>query len=49
MILQERIQNEGINNDEMAKRWRGEPIVVRDRPSIPVTAAPPESEAAPVA
>ena len=49
VILQERIQNEGINNDEMAKRWRGEPIVVRDRPSIPVTAAPPESEAAPVA
>jgi NADH-quinone oxidoreductase subunit B len=55
VILQQRIQNEGIGNDDMAKRWRGEPIVVRDRPSIPVTGAPPaidaaaESEAATVA
>src|SRR5678815_5325294 len=36
VILQERIQNEGIDNDEMAKRWRGEPIVVQDRKTIPV-------------
>ena len=56
VILQERIQNEGIDNDDMAKRWRGEPIVVHDRPGIPVAAAPPpaidaapESEAATVA
>jgi NADH-quinone oxidoreductase subunit B len=54
VILQERIQNEGINNDDMAKRWRGEPIVVNDRRTIPVTAAPaidaaPDSEAATVA
>jgi NADH-quinone oxidoreductase subunit B len=28
VLLQERIQNEGIGNDEMAQRWRGEPIVV---------------------
>src|SRR5690349_17365623 len=32
VMLQERIQNEGIGNDDMAKRWRGEPIVVDDRP-----------------
>jgi hypothetical protein len=49
VILQERIQNEGIDNDDMAKRWRGEPIVVDDRPRIPVTAAPAENEAATVA
>jgi NADH-quinone oxidoreductase subunit B len=54
VILQERIQNEGIDNDDMAKRWRGEPIVVQDRPRIPVTAAPAvdataENEAATVA
>jgi hypothetical protein len=29
-MLQERIQNEGIGNDEMAQRWRGEHIVVDD-------------------
>jgi NADH-quinone oxidoreductase subunit B len=41
VLLQERIQNEGIGNDDMAKRWRGEPIVVDDRPPrIPVTEAP---------
>ena len=28
VLLQERIQNEGIGNDELEKRWRGEPIVV---------------------
>jgi len=28
VLLQERIQNEGIGNDELQKRWRGEPIVV---------------------
>ena len=28
MLLQERIQNEGIGNDELEQRWRGEPIVV---------------------
>ena len=28
VLLQERIQNEGIGNDELAQRWRGEPIVV---------------------
>ena len=26
VMLQERIQNEGIGNDELAKRWRGEPM-----------------------
>jgi NADH-quinone oxidoreductase subunit B len=26
VLLQQRIQNEGLGNDEMAKRWRGEPI-----------------------
>ena len=26
VLLQERIQNEGIGNDELAKRWRGEPV-----------------------
>ena len=54
MLLQERIQNEGIGNDDMAKRWRGEPIVVNDRKTIPVTGAPaieaaPDTEAATVA
>jgi len=28
VMLQERIQNEGIGNDDLAKRWRGEPITV---------------------
>ena len=28
VLLQERIQNEGIGNDELEQRWRGEPIVV---------------------
>jgi NADH-quinone oxidoreductase subunit B len=28
VLLQERIQHEGIGNDELAQRWRGEPIVV---------------------
>jgi len=28
VMLQERIQNEGIGNDQLAKRWRGEPITV---------------------
>jgi NADH-quinone oxidoreductase subunit B len=28
VMLQERIQNEGIGNDELERRWRGEPIVV---------------------
>jgi len=38
VLLQERIQNEGIGNDDMAKRWRGEPIVVRDKPrEVPET------------
>ena len=27
-LLQQRIQNEGIGNDDLQKRWRGEPIVV---------------------
>ena len=54
VLLQERIQNEGIGNDDMAKRWRGEPIVVNDRKTIPVTAAPaieaaPDTETATVA
>ena len=31
VMLQERIQAEGIGNDEMAQRWRGEHIVVDDR------------------
>ena len=35
VLLQERIQNEGIGNDDLAKRWRGEPIVVDDRPGRP--------------
>jgi NADH-quinone oxidoreductase subunit B len=26
VLLQERIQNEGIGNDELARRWRGDPI-----------------------
>jgi NADH-quinone oxidoreductase B subunit len=30
VMLQERIQAEGIGNDEMAMRWRGEHIVVDD-------------------
>src|SRR6266545_2902048 len=30
VLLQERIQNEGIGNDDLKKRWRGEPIVVGD-------------------
>jgi NADH-quinone oxidoreductase subunit B len=38
VLLQERIQNEGIGNDDMAKRWRGEPIIVRDKPrEVPET------------
>ena len=28
VLLQERIQHEGIGNDELEQRWRGEPIVV---------------------
>ena len=28
VLLQERIQNEGIANHELEQRWRGEPIVV---------------------
>jgi NADH-quinone oxidoreductase subunit B len=28
VLLQQRIQNEGIGNDELERRWRGEPIVV---------------------
>jgi len=28
VLLQERIQQEGLGNDELQKRWRGEPIVV---------------------
>ena len=36
VMLQERIQNEGIGNDELAKRWRGEPNVV---PDVPASAA----------
>ena len=28
VMLQERIQNEGIGNHELEQRWRGEPIVV---------------------
>src|SRR5687767_6372277 len=31
VMLQERIQNEGLGNDELAQRWRGEPIVVGAR------------------
>ena len=38
VMLQERIQNEGISNDEMAKRWRGEPIVVATTASLPGSA-----------
>jgi NADH-quinone oxidoreductase subunit B len=30
VMLQERIQSEGIGNDELAQRWRGEHIVVDD-------------------
>jgi NADH-quinone oxidoreductase subunit B len=46
--LQERIQNEGIDNDDLAKRWRGEPIVVNDRPA-PVLPATEPDPAVPVA
>ena len=28
VMLQERIQNEGLDNDELGARWRGEPVVV---------------------
>jgi len=28
VLLQERIQNEGLGNDDLGKRWRGEPIIV---------------------
>ncbi len=28
VMLQERIQHEGVDNDQLAKRWRGEPITV---------------------
>jgi NADH-quinone oxidoreductase subunit B len=28
VMLQERIQLEGIGNDELAARWRGEPITI---------------------
>ena len=28
VLLQQRIQREGLGNDELAQRWRGEPIVV---------------------
>ena len=28
VMLQERIQQEGLGNDELAKRWRGEPVEV---------------------
>ena len=41
VMLQERIQNEGIGNDEIQKRWRGEPIVVNDRSTrVELTAKP---------
>jgi len=28
VMLQERIQHEGVDNDELQARWRGEPIEV---------------------
>jgi NADH-quinone oxidoreductase subunit B len=28
VLLQERIQKEGLGNDDLGARWRGEPIVV---------------------
>ena len=27
VLLQKRIQREGLDNDDLAKRWRGEPII----------------------
>ena len=49
VLLQQRIQNEGIDNDDIQKRWRGEPIVVNDvhRAPVELTSKPAaESEAA---
>jgi hypothetical protein len=53
-MLQERIQNEGIGNDELARRWRGDAIEDADAlptPNVGPAAAPggdrqPESDPA---
>ena len=50
VLLQERIQNEGIGNDELAQRWRGEYVPVEKAPveTAPVETAPVETAASPV-
>ena len=50
-MLQEQIQNEGIGNDQMRQRWRGEPVVIDGPHSAPVelTAKPDSEPAVPVA
>ena len=51
VMLQEQIQNEGIGNDHLARRWRGEPIVIDDPHTtpVPLTAKPDTEPAVPVA
>jgi len=47
VMLQEQIQHEGIDNDQMKKRWRGEPIVIDEPHSAPVALiTKPDSEPA---
>jgi NADH-quinone oxidoreductase subunit B len=49
VMLQAQIQNEGIGNDQLQKRWRGEPIVIDDPHTAPVALGPkPEPTAVPV-
>jgi NADH-quinone oxidoreductase subunit B len=38
VMLQERIQNEGLGNDELAQRWRGEYVPVEKVAPAEVTA-----------
>jgi len=46
VMLQERIQNEGIGNDELARRWRGDAIEDADVLPAPVLDPEPAPAAA---
>ena len=50
VMLQEQIQHEGIDNDQMKKRWKGEPVVIGDPHTAPVqlTSKSDASDAEPV-
>ena len=48
VMLQAQIQNEGIGNDQLQKRWRGEPVVIDDPHTAPVTLRPRTEPAVPV-